>query len=272
MRVVVTGAHSQLGQAICAAFQARGDRVTTLTRAVNGRTYGDILFDPLTGWIESDRLEGHDAVIHLGGWARLFPKRWTSARLEEIRSSRLDRTRVVANALAQLEHKPRVLVSESTVAYYGNGDQPRAETDPPGTTFLARLTVEWEDALTPAADAGIRVVPLRFGTVLSDLRRWHAGTGQRTVSWISLRDAVRAVEHVVDHDQVAGPVNVTTPHPTTSRTLSSLPMPATVCRLVFGRAVTREVLLANQRALPVALQASGFEWTQPSIGDVAVSD
>jgi uncharacterized protein (TIGR01777 family) len=186
-----------------------------------------------------------------------------------------------------------VLVSASAVGIYGNrGDTMLSEDTPPDQAppdFLVEVGREWEAATEPARSAGIRVVHLRFGIVLSPaggaLGRMlppfrlglggPLGSGQQWVSWIAIDDAVGAVHHSVMAESLAGPVNATAPEPVTGRALARslgrvlgrsalLPAPGPALRLAFGE-MAQAALLGSQRVLPTRLLASGYRFRYPSL-------
>jgi uncharacterized protein (TIGR01777 family) len=226
-----------------------------------------------------------DAIVHLAGEPVMGI--WTAEKKRRIRDSRVLRTRELAELLARREPKPRVLVCASAIGYYGDrGDKVLTESSPPGTGFLAENCVAWEAATSPAKAAGIRVVNLRIGVVLS--RKGGAlkamlpafrlglgarlGDGQQWMSWIALADLIRIIEFAIEQETLAGPVNCTAPNPVTngefSKTLASvlhrptfLPVPKFLAKLAPG-GMGKEALLASERVMPEKLQNAGFEFTQ----------
>lgn len=258
---------------------------------VRGRAaaWGEIAWDPMSGRIDRDRLEGLDAVVNLAG-AGIATSRWTAARKALIASSRVRGTALLAETLASLAAKSRVLVSASAVGYYGDrGEERLDESHSAGTGFLAATARAWEDAAAPAERAGVRVVTIRTGIVLS--RRGGAlakmlvpfrlglggpiGSGRQGFSWIALDDVVGAIVHAIGTDGVRGPVNVVTPEPVSQRAFAAalgaalhrpavVPLPAFAVRALFGQ-MGEEALLAGAFVLPRALRASGFVWRWPDL-------
>ena len=272
MRVAVTGASGLIGTALCRSLAARGDVVLPMGRPYDARV-----------------LHGVDAVVHLAGAS--ISDRWSGAHQRAILDSRVQGTTLIARTLAQLDPKPRVLVSASAVGWYGDrGDEVLDETSGPGRGFLADVTRVWEASADAARDAGIRVVHPRTGLVLTPLGGLLArllpifrigaggrlGSGAQWMSWIALADAVAALEHIITADALHGPVNMVAPTPVTNaeftRVLGDVlhrPTLATVppfaLRLAFGAQMTEELFLASQRALPRALERSGFAFTLPTM-------
>src|SRR3984885_12585467 len=171
-------------------------------------------------------IEGTTAAVHLSG-ANLAGQRWTSSYKREILESRVKPTHAIATLLAGLRPKPAVLVCASAIGIYGGrGDELVTEASLPGSGFLPEVCVAWERATQPASDAGIRVVHLRFGVVLSPdggalaqmLPVFRAGLGGRLgsgrqwISWVALPDVTRAIEFALETANLAGPVNVVAPN------------------------------------------------------------
>jgi len=251
----------------------------------------DVTWDPAGGAIDAGRLSGVDAVIHLAG-ENVAAGRWTPARKTRIRDSRVRSTRLLAETLAQIPRPPRVLLSASATGYYGDrGGEVLREDSPPGTGFLADVCREWEAATESARQAGIRVVHMRFGVVLSlgggllvrvlPVFRLGLGgplgSGRQYVSWIAMDDLLDAVLHLLACDSVSGPVNLVAPGPVTNaeftkalgRTLSRptlFAVPAAVLRAAFGE-MADDALLASTRAEPARLLASGYAFRFADLGD-----
>ncbi len=219
-----------------------------------------------------------------------FTGRWTERKKHLIMESRRRGTALLARALSVVERKPSVFVSSSGVGYYGSqGDRELDESSPQGRGFLADVASVWERETGVAARAGIRCVQLRFGVILSSrggvVQKLQVpfslglggpvGPGTQYLSWISLADAVRAVEHAIHSDALRGPVNTCSPNPVTSRDFSAalgralhrpalIPLPESVVRMVFGE-MGEETLLVSQRAVPKRLSESGFRFLYPDI-------
>lgn len=280
MHVAVTGSSGLVGSALVRSLTTDGHRVIRLVR---GSPSGDdVQWDPGEGVRDVARLEGVDAVVHLAG-ENIAAGRWTPQRKDAIRRSRVEGTRRLSESLAKLSRRPQVLVSASAIGYYGDrGSEVLSEDSAPGKDFLARVCQEWEAATGPASQAGIRVVHLRFGMILSPaggalekmLLPFKAGVGGRVgsgaqyVSWIAIDDAIGAIYHAITAEGLKGPVNTVAPNPVTNaeftrvlaRVLSRpalLPMPAFAARLAFGE-MADTLLLASARVMPVRLQATGY--------------
>jgi len=285
MRILVSGASGFVGSAVCRRLRDRCDDVERLVRGG-----GDgVLWDPKTGRFGSLAADGADAVVHLAG-ENVFSGRWNEERKAAIRDSRVAGTRLLAEGLARLKRPPRVIVCASAVGFYGKGgDTEQSEEEPPGRGFLAEVCRDWESACAPAVERGIRVANLRIGLVLSTqggaLRMMlpafrlglggRIGDGRQWINWITLGDLVRVVEHVLEDDALAGPVNAVAPHAVRNgefthvlaRVLGRpavLPVPAVVLRLALGE-IADELLLSGTRAVPKRLSERGFRFEHPHI-------
>jgi uncharacterized protein (TIGR01777 family) len=290
MDVLVTGSHGLIGSAVVQALELGGHRVR---RAVRGGTPTppDVAWDIPAGRIDMQALEGVDAVVHLAGEG-VASRRWTAKQKERVRRSRVDGTRLLCEALAELAHPPAVLVSGSAVGYYGDrGDEVLTEDSAPGTDFLARLCQEWEGATAAAEAAGVRVVHLRTGIVQTArggaLKKQlplfrlglggRLGSGEQWTSWISLHDEVGAILHALRRDSLHGPVDATAPQPVTNAELTRalakalrrpavFPVPRPALSTVLGREMAAS-LLSSQRALPTRLEADGFTFRHTTIDE-----
>lgn len=287
--VLLSGASGLLGTALRDALAARDLSALQLVRTTPALP-DQLQWDPAAtpAIPHSESLEGLTAAIHLSG-ANVAAHRWTPDYKRKIADSRVGSTRALATALASLRRPPRVLLVASATGIYGNrGDELIDETSPRGTGYLADLCQQWEAAAQPAVDAGIRVLYMRFGVVISSggaLARLlpifrlglggRLGNGRQYMSWISMPDALAAIFFLLESPTLAGPVNFTAPNPVTNaqftRTLAAqlhrpafLPVPAFALRLALGE-MADEALLAGSRAYPAKLVAAGFHFSHASL-------
>lgn len=291
MRIAITGASGLLGTALSACLREQGHTVLPVTRSRRADDPPEtLLWNPRAGEIEADRLEGVDAVVHLAG-ENVFAVRWTDEKKQRILGSRENGTALLAKTLAGLTRKPAVLVSASAIGIYGNrGGDVLTEASPPSEGgFLSLVCRKWEDATQPAEDAGIRVVHLRTGVVLTPeggalelmLPAFRLGLGGRVgdadqwFSWIALADAVGGYVHAIHTASLSGAVNLTAPEPVTMKTFAEtmgqvlsrptfLSVPASLVRLVSGEAA-EETVLQSARALPEKLIQSGYAFRYPAL-------
>lgn len=279
--VAVTGASGMVGSALCQNLAA--DRWTVL-KMVRQSSPRDLFWDYSTRQIDSQKLDGVQAVVHLAG-ENIAGGRWNDARKQRIRNSRVQGTRFLCESLAKLANPPAVLVCASAIGFYGNRrDAILGEDSPPGSGFLPEVCVEWEKATQAAIDRGIRVVNIRIGIILSRvggaLQKMllpfklglggRVGSGAQYWSWVSLPDIVGITQHVIETQTLTGPVNAVSPNPVTNseftRTLGKVlgrptlfPMPAFAARLAFGEMATA-LMLASARVAPLRLRETGYHF------------
>ena len=288
MNILVTGSTGLVGSAIVPFLTTGGHRVVRLVRGA-ARGPDEVEWNPQAGTIDAAKLEGLDAVVHLAG-ENIATGRWGAAKKARIRDSRVNGTRVLSEALAQLSRKPHVLVCASAIGFYGErGDDVMTESSNTGTSFLCNVCRDWEGATEPAHAAGIRVVNLRIGVVLTPrggaLEKMLlpfklcaggvVGSGRQFWSWIALDDVVGAIHHAITHDELSGPVNAVAPEPATNRVFTItlgrvlgrptiVPMPAFAVRLLLGE-MGEELLLASTRVVPNRLQETGYQFRCPTL-------
>lgn len=287
MKVAVTGSHGLIGRAVVRALAARGDEVVPLVRS-EPRS-GEVVWDPQAGTIDAQGLEGVDAVVHLAGEG-IGDRRWTPTHKARVLDSRVRGTTLIAETIAGLAKKPDVLVSASAIGFYGDrADEILTEESAKGDDFLAHVVDQWETSTSPAEDAGIRVVKIRTGLVLSEkggilpkmmlpLRFFvggRLGSGRQYMSWIAIDDQVGAILHLLGSD-VSGPVDLTSPNPVTNAEFTKvlanvmhrpafLAVPAFALKLALGSEMAKETVLVSQRALPARLESSGYTFRHPEL-------
>ncbi|WP_433325680.1 TIGR01777 family oxidoreductase [Spirillospora sp. CA-294931] len=286
MKIVVSGASGLIGGRLVKELLRDGHEVVRLVRR-EPRGAGEARWSP-GGSVDASALRGADAVVHLAG-AGVADRPWTASYKRQIRESRLQGTRTLAEAIAGADDGPRVLVCGSAVGFYGDrGGEELDETSRGGTGFLADLVRDWEAAAQPAANAGVRVAYARTGIVLDAKGGLMGktllpfklglgaklGNGRQWMSWISLDDEVAALRHLIDHE-VAGPVNLTAPAPVTNAEFTKalgralgrpavLAVPAFALRAVL-RGLADEGPLVSQRAVPNRLSETGFAFMHPEL-------
>jgi uncharacterized protein (TIGR01777 family) len=288
MKVAVTGSTGLIGSALVPFLTSGGHEVRRLVRRPPRRD-DEVSWDPARGELDPASLEGVDAVVHLSG-ENLAGGRWTAARKERLRRSRIDSTRILSRAVASLDRPPKVLVSASAIGFYGDREEEWVtESSPPDDGFLARLVVEWEAAAEPAVEAGIRVAHPRTGVVLSPaggalgklLLPFRlglggvVGSGRQFMSWVSIDDAVGALHHALSDDRVSGPFNLVAPGPVTNREFTKtlgrvlgrptpVPVPAFALKAALGE-MAEATLLASTRVRPEVLQKTGYAFRFPGL-------
>jgi uncharacterized protein (TIGR01777 family) len=286
--IAISGASGFVGRALVAFLTSGGHRVLRLVRG-QAHDQDEIAWDPDAGQIDASALEGVFAMVNLGG-ASLAEGRWTPERKRLLRESRVRGTTLLARTLAGLKRPPEVMVSASAVGIYGQAplSQPRTEESPPGSDFLSGIATAWEAAAEPARAKGIRVVHPRFASVLHPAggvlaklvpifrtgMGGRVGSGEQPMSWITLDDAVGAIHRAIFDRRLEGPVNVSSPAPTTNADFTAelahalgrpavLPVPGMALRLAYGEMA--ELLLGGAIVLPTRLLSVGFELESPEL-------
>jgi uncharacterized protein (TIGR01777 family) len=288
-RVLISGGTGLIGSALTAALRADGLTVNHLVRRKEPTSPGEVAWTPTSAIVDIAAMEGHDAVVHLGG-ANLAQGRWTKSRKQILRNSRVDTTRVLVDALARLQKKPSVFICASGVGYYGSrGDEILTEGSGNGSDFLGMTCRAWEAEATRANSNGIRTVIARFGVILAAhggaLPAMVApfklglgarlGSGKQWMSWITLPDVVAILRCAIEVPTWSGAYNVVAPSPVQNaeftRVLAKilhrpafLAAPAIPLRLVLGE-MADSLLLASQRAEPAKLQAASYRYHQENL-------
>ena len=286
MHIAVTGASGLVGSTLVPLLTTGGHTVTKLVRGEAAE--GEASWDPRDSF-DASSLDGIDAIVHLAG-ENIAASRWSPRVKERIRDSRVDGTRNLCEALAKMKSPPKVLVCASAIGFYGDRcDEELNEESAAGTGFLADVAQQWEAATQPARDAGIRVVNLRFGVILSPkdgaLSKMllpfklggggRVGSGKQYWSWVSIDDAAGAIHHAVSTDSLSGPVNVVSPNAVTNaeftktlgrvlRRPTVVPMPALAAQLALGE-MADALLLASTRVIPNELNRTGYEFRHPTL-------
>jgi uncharacterized protein len=287
MRVAIAGSSGLIGTTLVSLLRQAGHDVLRLVRR-QPRAPDERAWDPRAATMDPGTLEGTDAVVNLCGSA-IAAGRWSGERKQAIRDSRIGPTEVLAAAVA--EYRVPILLSASGVGYYGDTrDREVDETSPLGSGFLAQVCRDWEAATAPAERAGARVVRLRTGLVISpfgglmgQLKPLFAaglggrlGSGQQYMPWISLDDEVGAIRFALEHDELAGPVNLSGPDPVTNAEFTKavgaamhrptpLVVPGFMLRLVRGAELVDEMVLTGQRAVPGILRKHRYPFQHPTL-------
>jgi uncharacterized protein (TIGR01777 family) len=291
MKIFLTGGTGFVGSFLSRELAVLGHEITILTRKKDppASPDGHIRFvtgDPKQEGPWMGEVPGHDWVINLAGSS--ISAKWTEENKRMLHDSRVPTTRNLVAAMAKGD-RPQLFCSTSAPGYYGpRGEEELTEASPPGQDFLAELAREWEAEALQAQDLGIRTVITRFGVVLGKdggmlgqlvpiFRKFvggPVGSGEQWLSWIHQQDLVRAYLFLLDHPELAGPVNFTSPAPVRNRDFARalgralnrpafMPAPAFMLRLVLGEFA--EVILTGQKILPQKLLAAGFQFLYPTI-------
>ncbi len=296
MKILISGASGLIGTALVQSLSGAGHEVNRLVRRAPNSA-DEHQWSPAIGHLDPASFDGVDVVVNLSG-AGIGDKRWTDRRRREIVDSRLETTRLLATTMAGLSAPPHTFVSQSAIGFYGDrGDEVLDETSNPGSAdeFLTRLTIDWEEAATPAAEAGLRVVHPRTGLVLATGTQLLGrlvplfkaglggpiGSGGQWWSWITLRDQVAALTALIEGN-LSGPVNLVAPNPVRNREFvealgdvlrrpTVFRVPRLAIRAAMGPEMADELSLSSTRVVPTRLLESGFAFADPTL-DVALAN
>ena len=283
-RILIAGSSGLIGTQLVAFFDTGGHDVWRLVRRPVKDGQKEIEWNPMTGELNSESIEGFDIVIHLGGEG-IGDKRWSTKRKQQIVDSRRKSTILLSDTLSRLKSKPDVLIVASAIGYYGSrGDEELTEDSQPGEGFLTDTVISWESYAESAKKAGIRVVNTRNGIVLSGaggalgrmLLPWKMGGGgpiaggKQWMSWISMDDEIYAIHHLAMNENSEGVYNMTAPTPSRQKSFAKIlgkvlrrpaiaPIPKFSMRLLFGE-LADPLLIEGQRVLPNRLLESGYSF------------
>ncbi|CAK8719135.1 TIGR01777 family protein [Candidatus Electrothrix laxa] len=285
MNILISGASGLIGTEVARSLAEQGHSVRALSRNIEHAPSWDIE-RKIIQLGEDDRI---DVVIHLAG-ENVAQGRWTAEKKERILQSRVEGTRLLAEFFAAASYKPRLMISASAIGFYGErGDEELDEGSKKGTGFLSDVSQAWEEATQPAAEAGIRMVNTRFGMVLSPdggaLAKMlfpfrlglggHVGNGSQYMSWISIHDVPRIIQHIIQQEDLQGPVNIVAPYPVTNQQFTRvlgklvcrpafLPVPKFFLSVLLGE-MAQELLFASTRVYPRKLRESGYVFARPDL-------
>ncbi len=280
MNIAITGSSGLVGSALVPLLESRGHSVNKILRS-KPNPYEWV---PEGGEWNTAFNSGIEGIVHLAG-ENIAAGKWTAERKEKIRDSRILGTRNLCEHLVKLDKPPAVLVCASAIGFYGDrGTETLTEESAKGGGFLADVCEKWEAECEVAARAGMRVVNLRFGMILSSkggaLKKMltpfkmgmggKIGNGEQYMSWVAIDDVINAAEFALTNDSVNGPVNVTAPQPQTNSDFTKalgralgrptfMPMPAFGARLIFGE-MADELLLSSAKVEPSKLKNAGFQF------------
>jgi uncharacterized protein len=294
MKILVTGGTGMIGQRLVDRLTQDGHQVVVLTRSSSARPTSArtgvryVEWDSKSGAGWSDELRDTEAIINLAG-ANLSGGRWTRSRKDLILNSRLNAGAAIIDAVERSGHIPKRLIQASGISYYGDRrDSTVTETEGPGTDFLARVCIEWEQATAPLENKGVKRAVIRTAPVL-DLEEGalppislpfllfvggRTGAGDQGFSWIHMDDQIEAIRFLLVRPELTGPFNLCSPEPVSNAELATtlgrvlnrpafLPAPAFAFRLALGEVA--DTILLGQYALPQRLEEAGFRFKFPHI-------
>lgn len=282
MRILIAGASGFVGSALVSSFSQKGHEVIRLVRKSSIR---GIYWNPSEHELDPNDIEGFDVIINLSG--ENIGGFWTKAKKEKILLSRLASTETLCHAISKLKNPPKTFINASAIGFYGSqGDKFLTEEAPHGNDFLADVCVRWEKAARSVESKNLRVVALRFGVILDPSGGALAkmlfpfkmclgatlGSGKQYLSWVALSDVVGAVQFIIEHPALNGPVNVVAPNPVTNQEYTKvlgrvlnrptfLYIPEWVLNFFLGE-MAEEMFLASARVVPKRLEAAGYVFEQ----------
>lgn len=282
MNILLTGSTGLIGNALTEYLGSQGHHIYPLHR--NPSSEKTHYWFPDEDRIHLDDEIKLDAVIHLAG-ENIADSRWSQKKKDRILNSRIHGTRLLAEAITTLKHRPGLFISGSAIGYYGDtGEKIVDEDSARGKGFLSDVAVQWESATQVAEDAGIRTIHLRTGIVLSPdggvLQKMLlpfnmglggvVGNGKQYMSWISIDDVVGIIEHMLNNAQLSGPYNLVAPKPVTNHEFTKslgralhrpaiTPLPAFAARLMFGE-MADALLLSSSRIATSRLISPAYDF------------
>jgi uncharacterized protein len=291
----VSGSHGLIGGSLVNKLQSDGHTVHRAVRSEprDGEAYLDLAEERLdVSRLPGGSLDRIDAVFNLTG-ERITPARWSAAKRERLRSSRILVTGLIARAIADAEFPPAVFVSASAIGIYGErGEEELDEESALAHGFLAELCRAWEDAAELARRTNVRVVHARSGVVIAKENPLIAlqlplfrlglganlGSGRQWFSWISISDEIGALIHTALRSDLDGACNLTSPNPVRYREFASafartvgsrvrLSIPHALLEVAIGDEATREVAIVSERVLPRRLLETGYQFETPDLDD-----
>ena len=289
MNILITGSTGLIGSALSKKLATQGHTIYPLYR--NNTAEKKHFWIPDKDQIYLDEAIKIDAVIHLAG-ENIADTRWNQSKKDRILNSRVHGTRLLAEAISQLKHKPEVFISGSAIGFYGDTASNTVDEDSPrGEGFLSDVATQWEDATQAVEDAGIRTIHLRTGIVLSPdggvLQKMLfpftmglggvVGNGQQYMSWISIDDVVAIIETMLLNKEMTGPYNLVAPNPVTNYTFTKSlgkvlrrptvsPLPAFMARMMFGE-MADALLLSSSRVAATRLKQAGYNFADTDLTD-----
>ena len=292
MKIAITGSTGLIGRTLSKKLSKNDHEILNITRGDHNKE--DVMWDPSNEWIQEGLFEGVDVIINLSG--QTIGGRLTNNAKINIYQSRVNLTNLLVKEIIKYPQKPKHLINASAIGYYGNRyNEEIFENSSPGSGFLATLPIEWEKAANAIATYGVKVTNLRTGLIMTNKGGFltkpiipgfslltlfklgiagKLGNGKQWMSWISLTDAVNAIEFIINNE-LEGPVNLVSPIPVTNheftKTLGKairrptiIPVPGIPLKMIFGE-FAKDGLLGGQKAYPKKLIDNGFQFKYSEI-------
>lgn len=292
MKILISGASGLIGSEITSFLINHKHQVIFLQRkSASQKPYWNIENEIID--IEDDLQI--DVVINLAGES-IAEGRWNQLKKEKIKNSRVKGTKLLSEYFSKVSYKPKVFISASAIGFYGDrGNEIITEASTKGTGFLSDVCYEWEEATNIVSEAGIRVANIRLGMVLSSnggaLQKMLLpfkiglggiiGNGKQYVSWVNISDVVGIINHIINNEELNGPINTVSPNPVTNYQFTKIlgkqlnrptvfPLPAFLAKLLLGE-MAQELLLSSIKAIPGKLQQSGYSFKSPTLEEALES-
>lgn len=283
-KVLITGASGLVGVALTSFLQKKGHVVGKVVRKRRGEP-NEVLWDSKTGEGDLSLFEGWDVVVHLAGES-LAKGFWTKEKKRKILESREVGTLNLVRVLDSLKTPPKLFISASAVGYYGDRQGAITEESTPGQGFLPTVCLAWETAAKSLKNQGVRVVVARFGYILSSkggffktmrsLFLWglggKMGGGEQFLPWITIDDLLRAIEHIIEKQELYGAVNLVSPEPVRqkvfAKTLAKLlrrPCIFSLPKRILLGEKAKALITPSLEVYPVKLQKTGFVFKTPGL-------
>ncbi|WP_113923771.1 TIGR01777 family oxidoreductase [Cognataquiflexum aquatile] len=287
--ILITGGSGLVGKKITQQLESEGLSVAWLSRDPKKYTQKSFAWDIDKKTIDKAAIEWADGIIHLAGEG-VAEKRWTDERKKAILESRTQSSALLYEAVKNAKNKPEAFISASAVGYYGfdTGDKTVAENEKPGTDFLAKVVVAWENEVKKMANLGLRTVLLRIGIVLDKdggaLKEMMKppvavplGSGKQWMSWIVIEDLARMFSFAVKNEKVSGTYNAVGPNPATNAELTKTAaknagkpfigfgVPGFGLKLILGEMAL--MVLGGNKVSSKKIQSAGFEFKYPELDE-----
>ena len=291
MKLLISGASGLLGKRLTHYFEKTGATVLPITRVSSDlSTESSIAWNPTSGWLDIEQMEGANAIIHLAG-ENVAEGRWSNAKKNRIHSSRVVGTQQIVSAIGKLKSPPKIFFCASGTGFYGHSERElRDESHPTGKGFLASVCVAWEKEASKVTAYGTRPILLRFGVILDPdggaLKKMllpfrmglggRIGSGNQFFPWIAAPEIPRILDTLIHSSpNLNGPINMVAPQQVTNleftHALAShlhrptmIPFPEFAIKMLLGEMGT-EMLLGSCRPVPKVLESIQYPFLHPTI-------
>ncbi len=283
MHILITGGTGFIGAHLSKHFLKSGHNVSILTRNLHKINNSLENLKYITELSNTDK--PYDIVINLAGES-LNANRWTEKLKRELYESRIKTTQKIIDYIKIASIKPKLLISGSAIGFYGSSLERvfTEDSEPANKKFTHVLCNDWEKIALQASEYHVRVCLIRLGIVLGKeggaLNKMiipfklglgaQLGNGKQWMSWIHIRDVVYSIEYLINHSDLKGPFNLTSPIPVmnkkftqelakTLKKRSLLVLPNFIVKILFGE-MGESLLLKGQKVMPHRLTKAGYSF------------